>query len=172
MNTALIVIDVQRFFINRNTLEIPPKIADFIKQTSFDLLLFTKFVNIVDSPWFKAGWKRMMTSSETDIVDELTNFSNSSNTFEKTAFSIFAVEEIREILQKNSIQKLFLCGLDTHACVYASALEAFSRGYKVHVIQDLCGASHGRQYHEQALNFITVNLGKNVLVQSTDILTT
>ena len=166
MKSVLLVIDVQKFFINRFTKDIPQKIAEFINKNHFDCILFTKFVNDKNSNWYKAGWKRMMNTKDTELVPELQKYSRKENTFTKTSFSIFRIKEIRQILEEKSIEKLFICGLDTHACIYATTLEAYEQGYNVKVIQDLCAASHGKKYHTEALDFLAKNLGKEILIFS------
>ncbi len=169
MNKAILVIDVQLFFINRFTKEIPKKIAQLINRNIFNKVYFFKFVNNRQSNWYKAGWKRMMDSSETDIVPELKHFSNDKNTFTKNSYSVFRVKEFNKILKEEKITKLFICGLDTHACIYTSAHEAYERGYDVKVISDLCAASHGKKYHLFALDLFGKNMGDNVLITSKNI---
>lgn len=166
MKTALLVIDVQSFFINKFTKDIPKKIESFIDNNKFDYAIFTKFVNKKRSNWFKAGWRRMMDEKETEIVPELQKYSNKENTFTKTSFSVFRIKKITQILKNNNITNLYICGLDTHACIYTTTLEAYERGFDVKVIEDLCAASHGKKYHNEAIDFLTKNLGKKVVITS------
>ena len=168
MKSALLIIDVQRFFINKFTKNIPIRIKEFIDKNNFDFVLFSQFKNEADSPWYKSGWKKMMTDEETNIVPELQKYSNNRSTFSKTAFSVFASEEFKTFMREENITDLYICGLNTHACVYATTLEAYSRGYHVHVIEDLCAASHGNQYHTQAINMLKKNLGSKVIMTSSD----
>jgi len=169
MKTALLVIDVQKFFINQSTKDIPRKIASFIRRNNFVNVYFFKFVNSKESNWYKAGWRRMMNKEETDIVPELQLFSNNENTFTKSAFSVFRVKNFVEIIKKKNITKLLICGLDTHACIYTTTLEAYERGYMVNVISDLCGASHGKKYHSFALKSLLKNLGNQILISTKDL---
>lgn len=168
MKHALLVIDVQQFFINTYTKNIPMRIKEFIDKNSFDFVIFFRFINEANSNWYKSGWKKMMTDEETHIVVELQKYMNKKNTFSKTAFSVFASDEFKKFIKEKNVTDLYICGLDTHACVYATTLEAYSRGYNVHVIEDLCGASHGDQYHTQAIDMLKKNLGTKIIMKSSD----
>ena len=44
-NALLLIIDVQKNFINDNTKKIPNKITNLINKTHFDYIAFTKFIN-------------------------------------------------------------------------------------------------------------------------------
>ena len=87
----------------------------------------------------------------------------------KVAFSIFRVGKFNKFIADKGISKLLICGMDTEVCVYVSALEAFERGFDVKVIEDLCAASHGGDYHENAIKALKRNLGRGVVVKSKDI---
>ncbi len=173
MKSALIVIDVQKYFINENTKALPSKIAQFLseKAHNFEYIVFFKFQNQSGTNWFKIiNWREMTSESETEIATELIPFTEKATVFtKKAAFSIFRVEEFLKFLVKENISKLYLCGMDTHACVYTSMMEAFERGYDVKLIEDLCAASHGVEYHQNAINSIKRNLSSKVVVSSSDL---
>ena len=87
---ALLIIDVQKYYINEHTKDIPRKIENFIKQNSFDFVLFTKFVNHKNSNMYKVfKWGKMMSSLDTDICDNLIKFIQKDNVFQKDTYSIF-----------------------------------------------------------------------------------
>ena len=70
--TALIIIDVQNYFVNEHTKGIPEKIAQFINENKFDFVLFTKFVNHEGSNYFKLlNWHKCLGSPDTDIYPTL-----------------------------------------------------------------------------------------------------
>lgn len=45
MKTALIIIDMQNGFMNENTKHLVPKIVNFVKGQSFDLVIGTRYIN-------------------------------------------------------------------------------------------------------------------------------
>jgi nicotinamidase/pyrazinamidase len=112
----------------------------------------------------------MIKPEETKIALELRKFLKKDNVFVKrAAFSIFRVEKFKKFVKDKSISKFYICGLDTHACVYMSTMEAFERGFDVKVIEDLCAASHGISYHQNAIDSLKRNLGKNIIINSKNI---
>lgn len=118
--TALIVIDVQNYFVNEHTKDIPEKIAHFLSENRFDFILFTKFVNRTSSNFFKLlDWKKCVGSPDTDIHHSLEKFVRKDNLFEKASYSIFKTDlsfshsgkrldnAALEIIKKNLVKKEF-----------------------------------------------------------------
>lgn len=116
------------------------------------------------------NWREMTSESEIEIAPELTPFAEKATIFtKKAAFSIFRVEEFLKLLSKEQISQLYICGMDTHACIYTSLMEAFERGYDIKLIEDLCAASHGEEYHQNAISAIKRNLSSKVVISSDDL---
>ncbi|MBI4440325.1 cysteine hydrolase [Candidatus Woesearchaeota archaeon] len=158
---ALIVIDVQNYFVNDNTKILPQKIAEFIDGSDFDFVLFAKFVNKEDSNLFKIlDWRECTSSPYIDIHPTLSKFVNKNNVFEKSTYSIFKSKKFTKFLQNNNITKLFLCGIDTDACVLASAYDGFDIGYDIKILKDLCLSHYGEKLNNSALNIIETHLQK------------
>lgn len=172
MKNALLIIDVQASFLNEVTNEVSTRIARFIEnnQDKFDFILFFKFINDRNSNWVKIlNWEGMIKPEETKIALELRKFLKKDNVFIKmAAFSIFRVERFKKFVKDWNISKFYICGLDTHACIYVSTMEAFERGFNVKVIEDLCAASHGTSYHQNAIDALRRNLGKGIIINSKD----
>lgn len=163
MKTALIVIDVQNYFINKHTMHIPQKISDYISkhEKDFDFVLFTKFVNKIDSNYVKLlNWKKCFSSPDTDISEELSKFIDEKNVFVKTAYSAFKSREFSDFLRKNKIKRIFICGIDTDACILATAFETFDLGYDVKILKNLCASHSGKNFHEYALKLMRKNIFK------------
>lgn len=157
--TSLIVIDVQNYFVNEYTKNIPEKIARFIDESKFDFVLFTKFVNREGSNYFKLlNWKKCLDSPDTDIHPALEKFVNDSNIFQKTSYSVFKSKGFSDFLKRNEITKLYLCGIDIDACVLASAFDAFDLDYEVEVLTDLSLSHSGERLDNAALEIIKKNL--------------
>jgi len=170
MKNALLIIDVQKFFINEFTKSIPKKVAYFIENHKFDFVLFFKFINSKESNFVKSlNWHKMLNSPDIDIVIELEKFVTKDNVFTKSAFSAFKSEKFLKFLKENKIKKLYICGFDTDECVLSTAIEAFDLGFDVKVLQDLCASHHGRKYHNNAIEILERNAG-NLLANSMDFL--
>ncbi|MEK9176538.1 MAG: isochorismatase family cysteine hydrolase [Patescibacteria group bacterium] len=162
MKTALVVIDVQKYFVNENTQDLPSRIRDYINKNNFDFIIFSKEVNNKNSNFFKLlNWKKMFSSPDTDIHPTLSKFANSDNTFEKSTYSIFKAKGFLNFLKKHNISRLYFCGIDIDACVLASAFDAFDFGYEIKVLKDLSKSHSGKDLDEAALKIINKNLDKS-----------
>jgi len=155
---VILLIDVQNFFINNFTKDIPREIASYLNKENFDFVIFTKFVYSNNSPFSKIiKSPKLINPSDTDIVIELSSFATKSNTFIKSTFSIFRSKKFLKFLKGKGVDTLYICGFDTDGCVITTAVEAFDRGYNVRVLEDLCASHHGRKYHNDAIKIIEKN---------------
>lgn len=58
----------------------------------------------------------------------------------KTAFTMYT-DEVAEVLELGTkIDGVWLCGVETHVCVQATALDLIERGAQVHCIVDACSS--------------------------------
>lgn len=156
---ALLVIDVQKYYVNKHTKHIPSKIVEYIKRNDFNHILFSKFVNHEKSNLFKTfGWDKMQNSPDTDICDELKEYIKTNNVFQKDTYSVFKSKSFIKHLEKNNITNLSLCGLDTDACILATAYEGFDLGYKMNVLDDLTASHCGGFFRDSGLKIINKNI--------------
>ncbi len=101
---ALIIIDVQNYFVNELTKLIPEKIVKHINKVDYDFIVFTKFINKKGSNYFKIlNWEKMLSGKETEIHNSLIKFCDKKNVFAKTSYSIFKAKGLNEYLRKNKI---------------------------------------------------------------------
>ena len=170
MKNALLLVDVQNFFINKFTKDVPKKITDFLSNHKFDFILFFRFINSENSNFVKyLKWKKMFESPDIDIVPELKKFVTKDNVFTKLTFSVFKSEKFLNFLKENEIRKLYICGFDTDGCVLPTAIEAFDLGFDVKVLKDLCASHHGKQYHQNAIEILKRN-AKALIINSKDVI--
>jgi nicotinamidase-related amidase len=77
MNIALIVVDVQKFFLTDKTRGIVKQIQEYLKKSAsdYEVVYFTIFKNDPSaSVWRLSEWKDCATSPDTDICDEIKRF--------------------------------------------------------------------------------------------------
>jgi len=163
MKRALIVIDVQKGFINKLTNKIPSKIKNFIKKNkaNYDLIIFTKFINHPKSNFVKSlNWKRFMAKKETDIAEQLKEFTSNKNVFIKSTYGSFVNNKLLNLLKKHKIKQVELTGIDTENCVLTFAREAFDRGFSVVVFKSLTASYTSPKLRKAALEIIEKNIGK------------
>ena len=160
MNNFLLVIDLQNDFINENTKDIPIIVQELIKKNMFDYVAFTKFVNSVDSIFYKVlGYKGCINDADREIVIDIGN----ARIFEKRVYTAF-IDELKKFIEDNSIKTIYLCGIDTNACVFKTALDLFENNYDVKVIED-CSMSHsGRDFHDYAIKMLKKSIGNQNVI--------
>jgi len=162
MVRALLIVDVQNYFINKNTQHIPGKIKKLIEDNHWPMIVFSQFVNSPESQFVKQlNFTGCMRPPYSEIVDDLKPWVKKDNVFTKNTFSIFTNPDFKNYLQKNKVDELVICGLDTDYCILADCFNAFDLGYKVSVVADCCGSfTSGDVGHVAALEIIKNNLGR------------
>ena len=160
MKKALVVIDVQKAFINKNTKALPEAIRKYIikNRHAYDFLLFTRFVNFKNSNFVKLGhYTRCFGPPDTDIHPLLDEFLTENNVFVKHTFSPFKSEEFVKYIKKNNVDELHICGTDTEACVLSTIIDAFDAGYNIKFLEELSGSHNGPAAHKAGC--LAINTG-------------
>lgn len=163
MNDILLVIDMQKGFITDHSRHVITRIQTLLNQKIFEYVIFTKFINTIDSPFQRVmNWYRLQEPSETDIVDELLPYAN--EIVEKNIFSAFTVA-LEQRLHTINAKNLYLVGLDTEACVLKTTLDAFEKGFIPYVLSYYCASSEGSDYHEAGLKVIVQCIGRKQIIK-------
>ena len=155
MKKLLLVIDMQNAFINNKTKHIFKKINSLFDSNTYDNVIFTRFINSEDSLWYKKlNYKRCI-----DEVDNIIPFNTKDHLImDKKIYSAYN-EELVNFIKENNIDEIYLCGIDTGACILKTALDLFDSGYNVFVLKDYCASTKGKIFHNMALNIIKRNIG-------------
>ena len=162
MNTALIVIDVQKYFENRETKPVIKKIQQYLNNKSgqYIAVYFTVFKNNPEAPlWKISDWQGCTNPPETDICKEIKEFTNPNNFFYKNILSAYKVPGIKNGLKQNKISQVDLCGFDTDCCVLATAYDLFDSGIKPVILGNLTWSTSKEKLHQPALQMIARNIG-------------
>jgi len=162
MNKALIVIDVQKYFLNEKTKPIVKKIREFLirKANKYSVVYFTVFKNDQNSSlWKISEWKDCKESPDTDVCDEIKEFTNGRNLFYKNFLSAYKVPEIEKGLKEHGVSEVYLCGFDTDCCVLATAYDLFDVGIKPIVLEKLTWSTSEEKLHKPALQMVKRNIG-------------
>ena len=106
MSKLLLAIDVQKDFINEQTLKTLNKIKRLIDSKKYDIVAFTRFINDEDSIWYKKlNYKGCMTEEDQSIMIDIKN----NKVFEKTIYSAMN-KELIEYIKENNIERQSLEG--------------------------------------------------------------
>lgn len=162
MNKALIVIDVQKFFLNSHTEKIVKEIQKYLRKniSQYSAIYFTIFKNDPNGPlWQISEWRDCVGSPDTDICDEIKVFANSNNLFYKNILSAFKVPQIRNGLKELNVSEVYLCGFDTDCCVLATAYDLFDEGIKPIVLENLTWSTSKEKLHKSAIQMLERNIG-------------
>lgn len=160
MKKALLVIDVQAFFLKYTPSNLPARIADYIKSSKYDYVGFTVTQNVDGSNWEKTlGWQRCKSKEDIALAPEFKDLATSRNTFIKHSYSALKDGILLKILREKKIDEMHLCGIDTDACILATAFDAFDHDFKVKILFDL---SHSRSGIQEAVKKVVLrNLERN-----------
>lgn len=166
-NKALIVIDVQNYFLTSATKPIVKRIQQYLKNQSkqYATIYFTVFKNDPRAPlWKISDWQGCSTAPETDICRELAEFTNKNNLFSKNILSAYKVSAIKTGLKQNKISQVDLCGFDTDCCVFATAYDLFDEGFKPVILENLTWSTAKEKLHLPAIKMIQRNIGFTKLI--------
>lgn len=160
MNDLLIVIDCQNAFVNNNTEKYVDKINLLIKSRKYNHIVFTKYMNYSDSMFVKRlNYNGCMSEDEQEIVLD----TNGYKVFEKTIYSAYN-NELSKYIKDNEINRVFLCGFDTEACVLKTALDMFENDIEVFVLKDYTMTTAGENMHNNAIEILKRLIGNKYII--------
>ena len=162
----LVVVDMQKGFINKNNEFLIKNIAKIVKLDKFDKIIATQFVNYKDSQYERfLQWTAIKSSPEVDLA---VNLPKGTEVLQKTSYALPS-----EIFSGGGIKqgdKVYLCGTDYEACVLAIAYQLFDRGTQVHKITDGVGSSARVPVSTEILDkIVSRNFGSGCLIDSSSI---
>ena len=141
MKKALLIIDVQKSAV------IKPEIAQDIEklQYEYDVVFVSKFTN-QDSPLLKLlNWSGY--DDETLAIKPKDN----AIIYTKTGYSSYLPE-------MKQFDEIYICGFDTDACVYKTAMDLAEIGVRPIVLKDYC-FSVNQEFHNIGLKLLERNIG-------------
>lgn len=163
MKTALIIIDMQKGFINENTKHLAPKIVNFAKKRDFDLVIGTRYINSnYTACHIYEGWDDCWEGSESaELVQEIKSICN--EVVDKHEYSCWG-SLLKSILKKYGIEKLMFCGVNTGCCVLASVFDAYDELWDIEVIENLCGSTSGDSSHKAGIEILRECITKSRVI--------
>lgn len=160
MKNLLLVIDVQKAFINENTIQVVERIRDLINNNEYDNVIFTRFINYNDSIWVqKLNYKECITDDSKRLMIDTKN----NLVFDKNKYSALT-NELKKYFEDNKIDNIYLCGIDTECCILKTALDLFEDKYNVYVLKNYCACTHGELRHNNAIEILKRNIGEKYVI--------
>jgi nicotinamidase-related amidase len=123
-NSCLIVVDIQG------------KLAQLMhgKETLFkNIRILIQAAKELSIPIL---WCQQVPEALGQTVPEIAELLSDIQPINKSAFSCCGDEKFNSALQKLGKQQILLCGIETHVCIYLTAMDLKAQGKEVHVIAD------------------------------------
>lgn len=153
MATALLIVDVQQFYLDDLPADFVQRIVNHEKALSYDEVLFTVFQNTPDSNLVHSlKWTKCDKDEDAALPAAFHELVRNDNVFKRSTYSAFKGTGLHDYLQSRGVDRLIICGTDTDACVLATAFEAFDLGYHVKVEFSLTFS--GNDYQAEAEKII------------------
>ncbi len=157
---ALLVIDVQKGFLNDWTAHIPASIEAL--QDRFETVFVTRFNNPEASNFRKLmGWRRFAPGSE-DTELAFTP-KKGAIVIDKPAYGC-VTPAFLERLRAGGIETVYLSGIATDSCVLKCAVDLFEAGPTPIVLADFCARHGGPECHECGLLLLKRFIGERQVV--------
>ncbi|MFO8062521.1 MAG: isochorismatase family cysteine hydrolase [bacterium] len=177
-NTALIVVDMQRFFTDTSSPAFIPSastitgsisaLMEAFTQSRKPVILTRHINNEGNAGMMKERYSKLITSeSELSLIDSCF-IRDGVKTVEKTQFNAFYNSQLEEYLRNADISRVILTGVMTERCLSTTAREAFVRGYEPIIPVD-CTATYYRQVYESALISLSNSVAELSLMGDIDV---
>jgi bifunctional isochorismate lyase/aryl carrier protein len=155
-NSALLVLDMQKFFVDDSSHACIPSAKAIIPNINMLISLFknknrpviiTKHVNTNENAGLMGTWwKDTLTEENPDsrIIDDI-NISDGI-IIEKTQYDAFYGTELENILKEKNIKCVLITGVMAHLCCETTARSAFIRGFEPFFVVDAT-ATYNENFH-------------------------
>ena len=141
-NSLLFIIDIQEKLV---------KAANKGEQIANNMAKVAKAAQLLDITTLVTEQYPKGLGETTAIIKQ--NLYESAKLFEKSAFSALEEENIAGEIAKHKGKKIILGGIETHICVYQTALDLLNKGYEVYILSD-CTSSRNIFEYETGLELL------------------
>jgi len=145
--TALLIIDVQEFYFPGGRMQLEnPEVAGMNAGLLLDLFRGNEYPVYHVRHNFEPG------GNIHPYVKPLPG----ESVFSKDQINAFADPDLLKVLQKDSIERLVICGMQTHMCVEAAVRAAHDLGFTCVLASDAC-ATRALQFEEHIIPAASVH---------------
>lgn len=103
-------------------------------------------------------------SEGASLIEDLRNIITEMIFMEKKHYSSFVDSPLLTKLIKNNIEEVYLVGINTDFCIFATALDCVSRGkLSAYVVEEGISSVTGKTGHDQGLKMVRSFLGPRVV---------
>ena len=170
MKTALLVIDMQRFFGEMVDPPLPhvKMLTEFFDQSSRPVIL-TQHGHTKDElvPPIKSQLIRkvgpenalVVRTKGWELVPDIWKMAKDAPVIAKNTYDAFICTELDDVLREREVERVVVCGVMTNVCCSTTARSAFCRGYETWLVSDACWTDT-REQHERALTDVEFLIGR------------
>lgn len=172
--SALLVLDMQKFFLDSNSHAYIPSaraiipgikrlIAEYYKNTL--PVIFTRHIHSHETNNLMGRWWGDLIKKDEErslIIPDLNT--NEAMTILKSQYDAFYKTDLENILKKKRITQVAISGVTTHLCCETTARSAFMRGFEVFFTIDGT-ATYNEKFHRAALLNLTHGFTIPVLIE-------
>ena len=160
-NNLLLIIDVQRGFINEWTDFVPKRVETL--QSKFTSVFASHFSNPQASLYRQLlGWEKFAPGSfESQLA--FTPVAKVRH-LEKVNYSCIT-SETRAFMGSQSMKEVYLCGIATENSVLKTAVDLFELGITPIVLAFACASHDGADYHEAGIKLLKHFIGDAQVIE-------
>ena len=162
MTSCLLLIDIQKGFISEHTEHVIPRIEELLKNKRFEHIAATRFINSENSPYRRIlGWDRLSDGPETDLHPVVCKAADAI--FEKDVYTAVS-SGLLKYFSDNSVNDLFIAGIDTDCCVLKTAADLFENNIRTKVLAHYSASNGGQESHDAAICVLQRLIGKDNVI--------
>eukprot|EP00531_Pseudo-nitzschia_arenysensis_P013523 CAMPEP_0116133042 /NCGR_PEP_ID=MMETSP0329-20121206/9889_1 /TAXON_ID=697910 /ORGANISM="Pseudo-nitzschia arenysensis, Strain B593" /LENGTH=185 /DNA_ID=CAMNT_0003627635 /DNA_START=349 /DNA_END=906 /DNA_ORIENTATION=+ len=87
----------------------------------------------------------------------------------KNNYSCFAKSDLLQVLRDAVIEEVYICGINTDYCVFATTMASFENQFRTFVISDAVSTIRGKEAHEEGLRNLERHFSSKVFLATKDI---
>lgn len=165
-NSALLVIDMQDFFLKKESHSYIPAATTIIPNINQIIAKYRTFNNLIiftfhalgvnEDPGVMGKWwgDMLRVNNPLSKIHSSVDFKDNDIIFRKNRYSAFIGTDLDQILKENQIDTLIITGIMTHLCCETTARDAFMRDYDVFFVVDAT-ATETETLHISSLRTLT-----------------
>ena len=171
---ALLVLDMQKFFLDKENhafiptaVEIIPniqKLLDFF-DTNNRPIIFTQHIDTQKPEEMMTKWWRDSVTEGSEGSEIIPEFDTKlGEIFIKTRYSAFEKTDLEKTLREKGVKQLIVTGIMSHICCETTARDAFMKDFEVFFIVD-ANATYTEELHLGTLKSISHGFGRCVATE-------
>ena len=134
-NTLLLVIDIQEKIFQKMNEQV---------ETEANILRLIEGSKVLDIP---IVWTEQYPKGLGRTIKSVRNALQGHEVLKKITFSCLDESKIRNKIESYKKKQILICGIETHVCVYQTAIDLMERNFEVHIVSDTVMSRKDLNYH-------------------------